>query len=327
MQVHDLQTITKSRTTQISCRLVSLFQIGKLCGRKTMTNRHHPRLAPRFIQVWTSIVVAVASLATSSSLSGCAGGDKPAPSPSNEAAELFQGPAAAKARGEQAEGVWTIAIAGVREDQELARAALERVQTVGGLREAYLDVRDKTIVVAYGRYGSAGDPKAQADLKRIREFQHHGERPFSAAVLTPPPNLTVLGSIPELDLNTVRADSLRRAKYTLQVGVYGRLDNKPPTASDLAEFRRLAEQAAAKLRREGDEAYYYHGRSKSMVLIGAYDESEYDEKNPGLADGTRLRAAREKFPYNLVNGAGYQQRKVGAEKGSLQRSQIVRIPE
>jgi hypothetical protein len=271
--------------------------------------------------------LAVATLATSSPLSGCTGTSKPAPGPSAEAGELFQGPAAAKARGEQSEGVWTIAIAGVREDRELARAALERVQTLGGLREAYLDERDKTLVVAYGRYASAADPKAQADLKRIREFQHNGERPFSGAVLTPPPNLTVLGSIPELDLNTVRADTLRRAKYTLQVGVYGRLDNKPPSVSDLAEFRRLAEQAAAKLRREGDEAYYYHGRSKSMVLVGAYDETEYDEKNPGLGDGMRLRAAREKFPYNLVNGAGYQQRKVGAEKGSLQRSQIVRIPE
>lgn len=327
MQVHDLQTITKSRTTIKSCRQVSLFQIGKLCGRKTMTNRHHPRLAPRFIQVWPLVVVAVATLGAASLLGGCAGNSDPTPKPSAEAAELFQGPSAAKARGEQAEGVWSIAIAGVREDRDLARAALERVQTMGGLREAYLDERDKTSVVAYGRYTSASDPKAQADLKRIREIQINGERPFSAAVLTPPTNLTVLGSIPELDLNTVRADTLRRAKYTLQVGVYGRLDNKPASASDLAEFRRLAEQAAAKLRREGDEAYYYHGRSKSMVLIGAFDESEYDEKNPGLGDSARLRAAREKFPYNLVNGAGYQQRKVGAEKGSLQRSQIVRIPE
>ncbi len=291
-----------------------------------MTNRNHPRLAPRFIQVWTLAVVAATSLAITP-LGGCAGEGKSTSAPSAEAGELFQGPAAAKARNEPVEGVWSIAIAGVRKDPGLAREVLEKVQTVGGLREAYLDQRGEAWVVAYGRYSSAADPNVQADLKRIREFTHEGERPFSAAVLTPPSNLTVLGSIPELDLNTVRADAFRKAKYTLQIGVYGRVDNKPPTASDLAEFRRLAEQAAAKLRREGDEAYYYHGRSKSMVLVGAYDEADYDEQNPGLGDSARLRAAREKFPYNLVNGAGYEQRKVGAEKGGLQRSQIVRIPE
>lgn len=271
--------------------------------------------------------MAVLASLVSAALVGCAGDSKPTRETSSEAGELFQGPASAKARGEQEGGVWSIAIVSVVGDQDLARAALDKVQSVGGLRDAYIEERGKALVVSYGRYSAATDPKAQSDLKRIREFRHEGKRPFNAAFLSPPASLTVLGSIPELDLNTVRADALRKAKYTLQVGVYGRVDNKPTSPSDLAEFRRLAEQAAAKLRREGDEAYYYHGRSKSMVLIGAYDEFEYDEKNPGLGDGPALKAAREKFPYNLVNGAGYQQRKVGAEKGSLQRSQIMRIPE
>jgi hypothetical protein len=136
----------------------------------------------------------------------------------------------------------------------------------------------------------------------------------------------VQGSIPELDLRSVHKDPMSKAKYTLQVGVYGRLDTQGTSASDLAEFRRAAEQAAAKLRREGEEAYYFHGPSRSMVLIGAFDETEYDESHPGAGDGPRLKEARQKFPYNLVNGAGYKQTRPGATEGSLQRSQVVMIP-
>lgn len=223
-------------------------------------------------------------------------------------------------------GTWTIAIVGVKGDQTMAAAALEKVRNQAGLRDAYLDQRGETTVVAYGSYSTATDPKAQADLKRIQNFEFEGGKPFAGAVLAPPEVTDKAGSIPELDLLSIKNDPMSQAKYTLQVGVYGRLDNQMPSPSDLAQFRKAAEDAAVRLRREGDEAYYYHGRTMSMVLIGAFDENEYDEKNPGMMDSPRLKAAREKFLYNLVNGAGYKQKMAGAAAAHLQRSQIVRIP-
>lgn len=261
-------------------------------------------------------------------LAGCGGGSggKSGPSPSDEAGKLFSGPAAAQARGEDPVQSWTIAIVGVKNSKPVATAALEKVQNKAGLREAYLDQRGDTFVVACGAYPSPADPKAQADLKRIQNFEFEGGKPFAGAVLAPPEVSGRAGSIPELDLRSIKNDPLSKAKYTLQVGVYGRLDNEEPSAADLAQFRKAAEDAAVRLRREGDEAYYYHGPTRSMVLIGAFDETEYDANHPGDFDGPRLKAAREKFPYNLVNGAGYKETPLGAKEGKLQKSRIVMIP-
>lgn len=289
-------------------------------------------MARRFFQVRRRLLGAALALVGVVAVglpAGCGGasGEKSGRDPgATEAGKLFPGPATAQATGAEAAGTWTIAIVGVKDNQAMAAAALERVQNKAGFRQAYLDQRGETLVVAYGSYASASDPKAQADLKRIRDFEFEGGKPFAGAVLSPPEFTDKAGSIPELDLLSIKNDPLSRAKYTLQVGVYGRLDDQAPSPSDLAQFRKAAEDAAVRLRREGDEAYYYHGRTKSMVLIGAFDENEYDERNPGMGDSPRLKAAREKFPYNLVNGAGYKEKKAGAAQAGLQRSQIVRIP-
>lgn len=261
-------------------------------------------------------------------LSGCGGGSgsKPTPGPNSEAAKLFPGPASDPARGVEAGSTWTIAIVGVKDNKAMATAALEKVQTKAGLRQAYLDQRGNTFVVAYGSYPGPSDPAAQADLKRIRTFEFEGGTPFAGAVLSPPEVSAHAGSIPELDLLSIKNDPLSLAKYTLQVGVYGRVDQQPPSASDLEQFRKAAEDAAVRLRREGDEAYYYHGPTRSMVLIGAFEEGEYDRKNHGLDDSPKLKAAREKFPYNLVNGAGYKETPLGKTEGKLQASRVVEIP-
>lgn len=302
-----------------------------------MTNQGTPTLARVFFQVLAARATPLLGVCALV-LAGCGGTTKGTSDEGrrDDAGELFQGKAGAQARGEEPGGTWTIAIVAirkspdesVRQDEEMAAAALDKVKTVAGISQAYLDERGGAYVVAFGSYTSATDPKAQADLKRLQGFVFEGSKPFAAAVLTPPDAAVVEGGNPELNLLSVGRDPMSTAKYTLQVGVYGRVDGVNPSAADLAEFRKAAEQAAAQLRREGEQAYYYHGPTKSMVLVGAFDSREFDERKPAeQAEGPVIRALRQKFPYNLVNGAGYRERTAGEKEGRMQKSQIVRIPQ
>lgn len=234
------------------------------------------------------------------------------------------------ARGEPvASDAWQIVIAGYSgpraQEQAAAIAAQARQLGVAGARA---EAREKGWVVATGRYaGLTGE--AKADLARLKEMVVEGERPFAGAVLAPPEPRHIAGSVPEYDLAAVKAREGRRAVYSLQVAIYKRLDARDPSASDLAEFRKAAEEAVNRLRREGQEAYYYHAPRSSIVTVGVFSHEEYSttRRLPGGAvvggsarESMRVVEAREKNPYNLVNGQAVKVR------GKLQPSMLVEIP-
>jgi len=209
--------------------------------------------------------------------------------------------------------------------------ALKRIQTKGGLPEAYAERRRKGTVIAYGRYPSADDAGAQADLRRIRSMVVDGGAPFADAFLSPPAAEDLRGSNPDLDLRNARQNhGGKRAQYTLQVAVYSRPDRQTPTPSEQAEFRAAAEKAAAGIRSDGLLAFYYHGPNSSSVTVGVFSDNEIDPKSAtGL--NPALRDAKEKFPHNLLNGKGVNE-KVGVGAGGqpvyrLQASMLVTIPE
>jgi hypothetical protein len=202
---------------------------------------------------------------------------------------------------------WTIIIYAFRGDEELqAPDALRRAQTEAGFKGAFLEKRGPATVIAYGRYGSPEE--AQKDLDRIHETEVtiQGEdgkpirgKPFRDAFLSPPQDIK--GSLPEYDLRNAKRLKGDWVLYTLQVGVYSRED-KAPTQKELEEFRKAAEQAVVQLRREGEQAYYYHGPMRSSVTIGLFGKEDYDPKSH--LECAALRQLRKKFPYNLQNGAG-----------------------
>jgi len=215
---------------------------------------------------------------------------------------------------------WSIVLAGAN-DLPSARKLLEELRAKSGLNDLILDRREEKYVIARGRFADPRDPAAQAVLKQVREITIEGTHPFANAQLSPPPSRYAEGSIPEYNLANVRRIPGNEAKvYTLQVGVYGRTDAQAPSPQEIAEFRKYAEDAVVQLRKEGDEAYYMHGPAKSMVTIGAYTPSEYDERHPKINDCPTLKVAREKFPYNLVNGAGLKRR------GRIDESFVTEIP-
>jgi hypothetical protein len=201
---------------------------------------------------------------------------------------------------------WSIVLNAYRDDlqEQEAQFGLHRTHSEAGLREAYIEKRGAATVIAYGRYDT--ESAGHRDLERIRntEVVIDGvkQRPFAGAFLAPPAEIR--GSIPEYDLRNARKTK-PWAMYTLQMGLYGR-DDRPPTAAELAELRQAAEQAAIQLRREGEEAYYYHAPSRSMVTIGTFSAEDFDPQ--AKYESPKIKQLRTRFPYNLYNGAGIKRK-------------------
>lgn len=250
-----------------------------------------------------------------------------------EARELFdpaarQRPGAAPAEGE-ARG-WAIVLGVFRgEEKDTASAVmLRRVREEGGLPGAYLLRRNDAVVVAVGDYPSSEDPAAEAELKRIQELEFGGARPYARAFLSPPAGNEMPGKFPQYNLLRAKETFGEQMLYTLQVGAYGRRDLKSPTEADLAESRRAAEQAAYKLRQEGEVAFYYHAPTMSMVTVGVYDISDFDPQVPGYKSEA-LKGVQKRFPYNLYNGAGIKEKRKGPNGRVLeqmQASSLVALP-
>jgi hypothetical protein len=236
----------------------------------------------------------------------------------DEGRDLFKPPA----KGTQGESAssWSIVLIAFRGDAQEAEArrGLAVVQNDWGLPDAYLDRRGQTTVIAFGRYTDPQTRDAQADLQRVRAVEAviEGERqqPFEFAFLAPPANIP--GSQPDFDLRNAQKIHGKWAVYTLQVGLYRRDDGKQATAAESAEFRRMAEEAVLRLRREGEQAFYFHGPTGSTVTVGLFGVEDFDAQL-GL-ESPRLRTLRQRYPHNLLNGAGIKRRMTVTDKQGRQ---------
>lgn len=146
----------------------------------------------------------------------------------------------------------------------------------------------KSISVYRGRYPDPTVDAALRDLRQTRMLQVNNERPFSGAVLVSLDNPQ--GATPGGPLDLRR----HRGMYSLQVGFYDREFGE--------EFRQAAEKAAKVLRDEGHEAYYYHGRSLSLITIGLFTDKDLVYIDKVANYGPRVKELQAKFPYNLANG-------------------------
>jgi hypothetical protein len=147
--------------------------------------------------------------------------------------------------------------------------------------DAFVTTRGQSFMVAYGRYDAPDSSKAKGDLQRIRATEIDGQRPFASSFLIPPPKAALAGSTPELDLLNARRMYGPQAKYTLQVGRYARDDfaARPPLGAPGVPAS-LAEEAAAKLRKDGEQAFYYHGDTMSLVTIGLFGDADLAAEGP-----------------------------------------------
>lgn len=190
-------------------------------------------------------------------------------------------------------------------------------------------------MIVYGSYSDLNDRRAREDLERIRRITIDDERPYSRAIIGPPPVREVYGEVPEFDLRNARDNHGQDKAFTLQIAIYGRQDGGRPSDRELAEIRRTAESAVADLRREGQEAFYFHGSTRSTVTVGLFTEDEVGGRGADgvrRAESMRLREVRREHPHNLLNGQGIRERIPGtrgdAERNfRLQPSQLVMVPQ
>lgn len=251
---------------------------------------------------------------------GCASTETGTTSQAEEGRSLFADPAGRSARES---GAWTIVLAAFRGPDAIQAAGIarDRVALEGGLRETAIEQRGEAVLLTHGRFSGPEDPRSQDALARVRSIEINGINPFTQAMLTPPEPPP--GRNPQYDLRRVREMYGPTYAYTLQIGVYGRTDNRPMTERDREDARDAAERAVATLRSEGELAFYHHGPNFSTVTVGLFRD---DEVNP--TTGLRSAAIMElqsKFPYNLLNGAQRTVR-IGTAAPQAQRSVLVGIP-
>lgn len=240
---------------------------------------------------------------------------------------------------------WSIVLASFREGDHAsaAREAMGEYARVYGLRDLRVETIGEASIVACGRYSEHTLEQGREELARIRALRPAtgaptvvggADQPFAFAVLAPVDRTLAVGQVPRYHLLRAREEHGPSVEFTLQVAVYGRDELERPTEADLAEARRAAETAAADLRRQGEEAYYYHGPRRSMVTIGAFSESDIKP-----SESPAVRRLRSAFPYNLYNGravlvrsrvkpAGPAGKPAPGSAGgdTMQRSELVLIP-
>lgn len=212
---------------------------------------------------------------------------------------------------------WSIVLEGFSGPRapERAQARAAEVSNLLGRQDVSVRQTRSGAAVVLGLYRRPDERQAQADLAMARAFRSGNTTPFATAFLAPPPEQVDLGDAPELNLASARRSFGPRAAYTLQIGVY--------EAQNRDAAKRAAEEAAARLRRDGELAFYYHGSTRSSVTVGVFTDADFDDQlrptNPTMI------ALQQRYPLNLLNGQYPIVERVG-EDTRRQPSTLVRIP-
>ena len=197
-----------------------------------------------------------------------------------------------------------------------AKQAARQLSGAAGFADVWVDDEGDQSMVYHGRYGDRGAQQAQRDLRRWRSLQQRGMVPAEVVMLVPLIDRAE-GANPDHNLRNVKRNE-EDAEYTLQIGFYdSRFDG---------EFRKAAEEAAAKLREEGQRAFYYHGPNRSMVTVGVFKSNAVWVGADGLPRfNDQIKRLQKEFPHNFGNGRTLEVTRNG--KSHKQPSFPVRIPE
>ncbi|MEQ8769059.1 MAG: hypothetical protein RIB60_00965 [Phycisphaerales bacterium] len=225
---------------------------------------------------------------------------------------------------------WSIIIANVPgSNRVIGEQMLSQVRGEGRLPGAALIERGDKLVIAVGSFAEPTSPDAKRELERVQQTVVRGQLPYAGAFLSPPVERAVeTGS--SYDLRNVKAAFGKDALYTLQVGVYGYADGRTPPPDELALFRKTAEDAVAELRAQGELAFYYHDRARSMVTVGVFGPEDHDASVRPPLESPRLVQARRRHEFNLLNGQGVKQVVRGPDgqrRSVFQKSFLVAIPD
>mgnify|MGYP001814943212 CR=1 FL=1 len=156
----------------------------------------------------------------------------------------------------------------------------------------YATVGTKTTVYM-GRFKDEDSKEAKTALRKARDAEVDGNAIFAKAKIVKLD--AARGEVLDpRDLRSLKGKGL----FTLQIGYYD--------AKYGPDFRRAAETAVDVLRDQDEEAFYYHGPHRSMVLVNAWTHAEAFTL-VGQVDrySNTVRLAQEKYPYNVPNGRAF----------------------
>lgn len=159
-----------------------------------------------------------------------------------------------------------------------------------GLANLWYATLGSETTVYLGRFKEKDSSEAITALKRVATAEINGEKPFARAKIVKLESQQGQALDPR-DLRTLKGKGL----FSLQIGYYD--------AKYGPDFRRAAETAVDVLRDEGEEAFYYHGPHRSMVLVNAWTRNQAFTL-VGQVDqySNTVRRVQEIYPHNVPNG-------------------------
>ncbi len=195
-----------------------------------------------------------------------------------------------------------------------AQQLMQSLREEQKMSDFWIEDINGTTTVFYGNFESQASEEAIEKLANVRALEVDGRKPFKYASMQPLSGKNKVKHNP-LDLRSYEGYmSLQVAAYTSEFG---------------DEFRHAAEKAAKQIRKDGDEAYFYHGPYKSLVCVGLFTDEDFIETDTGhgfteRGYGPRIKELQKKFPHNLVNGVTVKQSVGGKDIGD-QESFVVNI--
>ncbi len=218
---------------------------------------------------------------------------------------------------------WTIVLATFGSDnhQQLAERFRTNLIQVSGMAGFLITSRSDRSIIHFGHYATPNDPRAQADLERIHDITVDGRQPFARAfpsIVKPSDQ----GRYPQFNLVQLWKQYPHASViYSLQIGFYS-FDN----AKSKNEARQAAEKAVTQLRAAGEQAFYYHSRTMSIITIGIFFQDSVDSVTGYSPEVLQL---QKKYPYNLADGKQLieiERLPGGKTRRNIQTSFLINVP-
>lgn len=198
---------------------------------------------------------------------------------------------------------------------ERAYAFAQRLRADAEMSHVWVWDSGPQTLVYRGRFTDSSDPEATNALRQTRMVKFDGGRPFAEARLAP---------IVRGEFAVAGPDDLRQyaGMYTLQVEVYDKAVG--------LDYRKFAEERVVELRKEGAQAFYYHGPYRSSVTVGLFTHEQAFVPEIQAANfstdkySPAVKQLQKRFPYNLHNGRTVIE-SVGGKRMGEQSSSLVRI--
>jgi hypothetical protein len=149
------------------------------------------------------------------------------------------------------------------------QAYKEHTERETGWMGLYVLVKGDFSELYWGKYPSK--EAAEGDLRRAKNFRTHvGIQAFPSAVIVPIPGKDV--GPPEMNLSNAKG------VYTVLIATF----------HDVPDRRQFAVDNCKDLRQKGEDAYYYHTSTQSIVTVGAFEASAIKEVRNGPTTTTEI---------------------------------------